>query len=52
MIPTPIQEMTDAQILEALACLRSAAYLKLSRLHTEYLEAIEDQARIRNLKLP
>lgn len=49
MIPTPITELTDAQILEAIERLRHPAYRNLSRLHDDYLEALEDQARIRNL---
>jgi hypothetical protein len=52
MIPTPIPELTDAAILEAIERLKSPAYAKLSKIHTEYLEALEAQARIRNLKTP
>jgi hypothetical protein len=52
MTTTPIPELSDAQILEAIHRLRQPAYHKLSKIHTEYLEALEDQARIRNLKIP
>lgn len=52
MTPTPIPELTDAAILEAIERLRQPAYAKLSKTHTEYLEQLEDQARIRSLKTP
>ena len=52
MIPAPIPELTDAAILEAIARLSSPAYSNLSKFHTDYLEQLEDQARIRNLKIP
>jgi hypothetical protein len=58
MTPTPILELTDAQIIEAIQRLRSPAYQassqpekRISLTHTEYLEELEDQARIRNLKI-
>jgi len=51
MIPAPIPELTDAAILEAIERLKSPAYASLSKLHAEYLEELEAQARIRNLKI-
>lgn len=49
---TPIPELTDAAIIEAIERLRTLAYANLSKFHTDYLEALEDKARIRNLKIP
>lgn len=44
--------MPNAELIELITLLRSKAYRKLSRIHDEMLERLEDEARVRCLKLP
>jgi hypothetical protein len=49
MNPTPIPEMTDAELLEAIRITRTSAWV--SKFHREYLAQLEEEASHRKLKL-
>lgn len=46
------EDLTNSELIEHIEQLRSAAYLNLSQIHTEWLKALEDEANHRKLKLP
>lgn len=48
-IMTPPGEMPDKDLLEDIETLRSPAYRNLSRFHTERLDCLEIEARLRKL---
>ena len=48
---TPIQDISDSELLERIRVLRSPAYRNLSKFHTELLTNLEEEASHRKLKI-
>jgi len=46
-----MNQLTDAQVIEAIILLRSPAYQNLSKFHTDYLDQLEAIAKTRRLTI-